>query len=186
MPTSTLNLSSGYGGKCLQWVRLALGILAKYSTAWQAWNGATFRFTDTPPANVPVFFRPSSNGYGHVAYSLGGGRIRTTNSATGRIYNTTIAALAAAWGQAYVGWTADLNGVLVEGSRLTDTMKRGATGLQVRLLQVRLRRAGYSLVVDGSFGPATDAAVRAYQGAHGLSKDGSVGPATRGSLNAIR
>lgn len=187
MATSFLNLSSGYGGQCLKWVRLAFGIRAKYGTAWQAWNGAEFRFGDEAPANVPVFFKPSSNGFGHVAYGLGGGRVRTTNSATNKIYNTTIASLASSWRQPYVGWTADLNGVLVDGTQVTATLSRGAKGRQVRFLQIRLRRSGhYGGAIDDSFGPQTDSAVRAFQTSRGLSADGSVGPKTRQRLNDLR
>lgn len=60
-------------------------------------------------------------------------------------------------------------------------LKRGAKGNEVKALQALLIGYGYSCGdsgVDGSFGGATDRAVRAYQNDHGLEVDGSVGPAT--------
>ena len=61
-------------------------------------------------------------------------------------------------------------------------VKRGSSGEAVRKLQQLLNAAGASLEEDSSFGPATDAAVRAYQKAHGLEVDGEVGPMTWGAL----
>ena len=58
----------------------------------------------------------------------------------------------------------------------------GATGPWVETLQQELIRQGYSLEVDGIFGPATDAAVREFQAAHGLAVDGVVGPKTWAAL----
>ena len=55
-------------------------------------------------------------------------------------------------------------------------------GDDVRALQQALRDAGKELRVDGIFGPATESAVRQWQGQHGLKIDGIVGPATRASL----
>lgn len=52
----------------------------------------------------------------------------------------------------------------------------------VTSLQQLLNSHGASLSVDGSFGPATVAAVENYQSTHGLSVDGIVGPATKASL----
>ena len=52
----------------------------------------------------------------------------------------------------------------------------------VRSLQYLLNAHGAHLVVDGVFGPRTDAAVRSYQRAHGLVVDGIVGPKTWSSV----
>lgn len=61
-------------------------------------------------------------------------------------------------------------------------MRMGHRGEYVKQLQARLNELGYNLVVDGSFGPATDRAVRDFQKKKGLVVDGYVGPATRKSL----
>ncbi len=59
------------------------------------------------------------------------------------------------------------------------TLRQGAKGASVQLLQALLKTAGApSLTVDSNFGPATLAAVKAFQQAHGLKPDGVVGPAT--------
>lgn len=68
-------------------------------------------------------------------------------------------------------------------------LKKGAKGSAVKALQTLLIGYGYSCGnsgVDGSFGPATDAAVRAYQKAKKLEVDGSVGPATWGTLLGVK
>lgn len=52
----------------------------------------------------------------------------------------------------------------------------------VRSLQYLLNAHGARLVVDGIFGPLTDAAVRAFQGTQGLVVDGIVGARTWSAL----
>ena len=52
----------------------------------------------------------------------------------------------------------------------------------VKKLQEMLNQNGYSLDVDGSFGPKTDAAVRDYQKKNNLAVDGIVGTNTWGAL----
>jgi hypothetical protein len=58
-------------------------------------------------------------------------------------------------------------------------VKLNKAGTDVRGLQQYLKMTGYySDLVDGHFGPNTDAAVRRYQAAQGLVADGSCGPLT--------
>lgn len=62
------------------------------------------------------------------------------------------------------------------------TIRRGDSGEEVRILQMKLNKLGATLLVDGEFGPLTEAAVRTFQTAKGLTPDGVVGPETWGAL----
>lgn len=64
------------------------------------------------------------------------------------------------------------------------TINIGAVGDPVRRLQRALDRTGPGepLVVDGNFGPQTEAFVRDFQSGEGLVVDGIVGPATWAAL----
>ena len=58
------------------------------------------------------------------------------------------------------------------------SLHQKSTGGAVKALQAILTAAGYSTVVDGSFGPATEKSVKAYQKARGLTVDGVCGEQT--------
>lgn len=58
------------------------------------------------------------------------------------------------------------------------TLRRGAKGESVELLQSMLNIQGIQVVVDGDFGPNTEKAVKIFQAANGLTVDGIVGPMT--------
>lgn len=58
-------------------------------------------------------------------------------------------------------------------------LRRGDKGPAVADWQRTLVELGYKLIIDGDFGPLTDAATRAFQGSRGLVVDGIVGPKTR-------
>ena len=63
------------------------------------------------------------------------------------------------------------------------TIGPGATGEPVRRAQRALRRTpDLGLVVDGIFGPKTEAAVKSFQRGKGLTVDGIVGPRTWAAL----
>lgn len=61
----------------------------------------------------------------------------------------------------------------------THLLRQGSTGDEVKRLQTLL-----GITADGSFGPATRAAVIAFQKAQGISPDGVVGNATWAKLDA--
>lgn len=64
-------------------------------------------------------------------------------------------------------------------------LRRGSTGTAVRTLQSNLNTVMRSgLVVDGQFGPATDAALRSFQSRYGLVVDGVYGPASAAKMRA--
>jgi len=64
-------------------------------------------------------------------------------------------------------------------------VQQGDRNHPVKTLQYLLRERGHSVDVDGIFGPATDAAVRAFQQEKNLAVDGDVGPKTWAALIVI-
>jgi hypothetical protein len=96
---------------------------------------------------------------------------------------------------AYRGTLAEFQSQVTTGAQPAGTQPAGAqpgsepmlqdgdTGAAVNTLQTRLNAWGATLIVDGDFGPATLAAVKAFQTAHQLSVDGIVGPLTWAALN---
>lgn len=71
-------------------------------------------------------------------------------------------------------------GVVVDStwSALVVTVGNGSSGEAVKAVQSQLNIRGYVLVVDGVFGPLTEAAVRDFQSGQALPVDGVVAPST--------
>ncbi len=63
------------------------------------------------------------------------------------------------------------------------TLRLGASGPSVVILQELLNKAGARLVCDGAFGPRTAAAVMSFQRRAGLDADGIAGSKTWGALH---
>ncbi len=70
-------------------------------------------------------------------------------------------------------------------TRSWPILEVGATGFRVNAAQLLLRHAGYSLAVDGTFGPLTRASVVAFQTAKRLDPDGVIGRLTWESPLAV-
>lgn len=66
-----------------------------------------------------------------------------------------------------------------------NTVKINDSNADVKYLQELLNKIGYSLSIDGSFGPTTDKHVKDFQSKHGLKVDGVVGNITWNKLKEI-
>ena len=92
---------------------------------------------------------------------------------------------------AYQGTLADFKAQVTTGANKAinassnPTLSEGDSGAAVETLQARLNvwGANPALAVDGDFGPATLAAVKAFQTQQNLTVDGVVGPQTWAALN---
>ncbi|MDD6040686.1 MAG: peptidoglycan-binding protein, partial [Clostridia bacterium] len=65
-----------------------------------------------------------------------------------------------------------------DGTTTYPRLAEGSKGEEVTAMQRALKSLNYPVEVDGSFGPATTAAVKLFQGANGLTADGVAGNAT--------
>lgn len=59
-----------------------------------------------------------------------------------------------------------------------EVLRVGSSGVDVSQLQEKLRKLGYTVNVDGDFGPATKNVVTKFQEDHDLTADGVAGPLT--------
>jgi cell wall-associated NlpC family hydrolase len=99
---------------CLRFVRKVYDLPARDRSAITAWRAAESKHKGdaVPPAGVPVFW--SGGGPGHVALSLGDGWVLTSDyPSSGRVTRVPISAINSAWHLRYLGWTDDLEGVIV-------------------------------------------------------------------------
>lgn len=157
-------------GMCANFVYVVLGAdprgLPSANAAWEASRGRQGPREGVPPAGAPVWF--SGGRYGHVALSVGGGRVRSTDwPGAGQVGEVEISRIARAWAHPYRGWAdhwADqpIPGIakavapkelplvyrrkLVFGTQDSDSVKE---------LQRRLRQFEKSLPADGDFGEWT-------------------------------
>lgn len=67
-------------------------------------------------------------------------------------------------------------------SGVTGIIRYGSYGDSVRECQELLRKYGFTLDIDGEFGPVTEKAVKDFQKSVGLEVDGEVGPNTWAAL----
>jgi hypothetical protein len=182
----SLSITTGYNNLCLMFVRVCYGIAAKYESAKEAWSKATKRHA-TPttagiPVGAPIFFSHPKSKYGHVAIYLGGGLMRTTNSAVGHPVTQRVDLWTSSYGYTLLGWLGDLNGITITG--LVVPAALAITGRldtpTIRALQTRM-----GTTVDGTitglrttngrvWSDADSRLVRALQAKFGTAQDGKI------------
>ena len=147
------------------------------------------------PATTSVKWLPYPQSYGNNGVRLTNSTIRTVKGWVGHQnapapddhgdpgdwFPAVLALMAAKTG----GKTGATTGT---GTKTDGVYSPGDTGDRVRILQAELnnhwlRPKGWALLTeDGSYGPATEAIVRAFQKAEKLEVDGYVGPATQAAM----
>lgn len=102
-------------GMCLQQVRTWAGIAAKYGTAAEAWAHTDHRINTTnPPRGSTVWWTGGSHGAGHIATSLGNGKIRSTDAGgSGVVATVDLHWPETHWGLRWAGVSWDINDVLI-------------------------------------------------------------------------
>jgi hypothetical protein len=103
-------------GMCLQQVRMWADIPARFPDAATAWANTEDRHPADldPPRGALAYWTGGSEGHGHIACALGGGKIRTTDGAgPGRVATRPLSWVQEEWGMPYAGWAWDVNGVTI-------------------------------------------------------------------------
>lgn len=158
-----------YNTPQMYWVDIGTTVNAVYTHTY-AYNRIYEREIDplgqvweNPPAGQIIRFRQLSRTYGSPGVSW---------------WDWQEASLAG-WGAISVGAGNLTN---VGPTTATPILRLGSLGDLVVWAQEHLASAGYTIPIDGDYGPTTQAAVESFQRARGLTVDGIVGPATWAAL----
>lgn len=103
-------------GYCLQQCRIWAGIPAMYPDATTAWKNTNDRYpgNKNPPRGSAVYWTGGSHGYGHIAISLGNGKVRSTDAGgSGKVATVDLGWVQSHWGLPYAGWAWDINEVTI-------------------------------------------------------------------------
>jgi len=158
-----------YNTPQMYWMDIGTSVNAVYAHTY-AYNSIYERAIDplgqvyrNPPMGQIIRFRQLSRTYGAAGVSWWNWQQAST----------------AGWKSISIG-AGNLAGVTATTN--TPILKLRSLGDLVVWAQEHLATAGYTIPIDGDYGPATQAAVESFQSAEGLSVDGIVGPATWAAL----
>jgi hypothetical protein len=147
--------------------------------SWHKWGGQ-HPGDKNPPPGVPVYWHNPRSKYGHIALSVGGGRVRTTDFPRGHVSEHSIDYVTRAWGLRYLGWSSRIGGRSIPGIRSSAPSRSHGSGHHVYVnklhygqknsdsvkeMQRRLIKLGFRIPagVTGNYFGQTDRAVRAWQ-----------------------
>lgn len=203
------NPSQNWHNKCQMFARSCVGAAAWAPSARQAANAIPqkYRHTNTPPPGALVYYGSSSSGYGHVTYMSEGGKCWSNDLVRdGKIDLVDWKRPVHQWGLAYRFWTdwtpsgrvnlkpAAPNPVPkpVPAKPAAKAPFPGKFGPSTKptaavIAATKEIQKHFKLKVDGVFGPATKAAVVAYQKRHPYLApwDGIVGRRTYKSIVGV-
>ncbi|MDF1605677.1 CHAP domain-containing protein [Nocardioides sp. YIM 152315] len=109
-------------GQCLEWAREQAGVPSRYADATTAWRHARGRHPGdaSPPRGAAVYWTGGSNGYGHVAISLGNGLVRSSDAGgAGTVGTVPLRYFDRQWDLEYAGWASSINGYTIPGVATT-------------------------------------------------------------------
>lgn len=119
--TNALATRSWAARMCDQFVAAMYGQSSSgYATAIDNWDAIPAQYKSTrgtPPPGMLVFFHAPDQSAGHVAISIGGGAVVSTDyPRTGRVSVVKISTLESQWGLTFIGWSVPFfNGHVVKG-----------------------------------------------------------------------
>jgi cell wall-associated NlpC family hydrolase len=194
---SNLGIKYVYGGTSVtkgmdcsaftQYVMKQNGISIARTAADQAKGGTKVSWNNLQPGDLVFFNTISGNGKSvdHVGIYIGNGKMIHASSSNGKTIEVNMN-------------TSYWKGIFTTAKRYTKTSRATSSGASssstgrnsseysTRAIQYALTKAGYSLDIDGSYGPATTAAVKAFQKKYGLTVDGNVGPKTQAKMESLK
>ena len=162
----------GYGAEMAK--KVLCGDFDDYTYASVALYKKAGRWYSTPKRGDQIFF--GGNGHTGIVTGVAGGIVNTIEGNKGDKVTRCSYSKSSPSIIGYGRPRYELIGGTIPESEEYDMpqIQRGSKGKAVKILQIILG----DLEVDGSFGPATQAATLAFQKKHGLTADGIVGPKT--------
>lgn len=143
------------GGWCLQYVRQAFGLPARYNDATEAWEKSTSKHRDRnfPPGNwTPVWYGIAENPLGHVVLLAPDMTVYSTSDYSGwPFHHNSLEALEAFYAYydltlQYRGWTEDVAGYAVLGK--TDINVDSITSTDIEDFLMALPKERQEMVAD--------------------------------------
>ena len=169
----------GYGAEMAK--KVLCGDFDDYTYASVALYKKAGRWTQNAARGHQIFF--GGSGHTGIVTSVSGGIVNTIEGNKGDAVRRCSYGIHSPSIIGYGRPKYELIGAIPESEEYDmPQIQRGSKGKAVKILQIILG----DLEVDGSFGPATQAATLAFQKKHGLEADGVVGPKTwKALLNTL-
>ena len=164
----------------------------KYCTAkGELKNGKRTDGQELKPGTAIFTHNTKNDNRGHIGLYIGGGWvIEASGTINGVIKSRITISKWVEWGElkgVYYGENIPADNTVKVDEGSLGTIRKGDKGPTVKYAQQLLKDRGYDLGrygVDGDFGSATQAAVKAFQRDWGLTVDGVIGPKTWAMLKS--